>query len=180
MKLHLGCGNNYKEGWVNVDFVGDIADVHADLCMFPWPWEDNSVDEVFMEHVIEHFDRPEFVLKEIHRVLRPGGIVHMITPHMFSVSACSIDHKSFMSRVFFKNFIGPKDIHYWPLQNNGCWFEEVSYRVKIIKQPFIQWTPFDWIASRFPFFWEKTAFGIFRPTEISWIGRKPLDSSRKA
>lgn len=174
MKLHLGCGDNYKDGWVNVDFVGMVADELIDLSVFPWPWENGSAEEVYLEHVIEHFERPEFVIKEIHRVLKPGGTVTVITPHKEGVSATAIDHKAFMSRCFFSCFVGTEEEHhYWPGQNGNCWFEQVYYRVLLLKQPWLKWTPFDGIASRFPYFWEKFAFGALRPTEIHWCARKP-------
>jgi len=171
MKLHLGCGDEYREGWVNVDHLSPIADEHVNLASFPWPWEDNVAEEVYLEQVLEHFDRPEFVLREIHRVLAPGGTVHVITPHRDSVSACMIDHRAFFSRCFFETFTNPT--HYWIKQHGDCWFEEVSYRVLIIKKPWLKWTPFDWMASRFAMMWEKFSFGVFRPGEIIWIARKP-------
>jgi SAM-dependent methyltransferase len=174
MKLHLGCGENYRNGWVNVDFEGDHIDQAVDLSKFPWPWDNNSVDEVFLEQVIEHFQRPEFVLKEIHRILKPGGRVELITPHKESISACIIDHKALMTRRFFEAFCDPD--HYWIKQNQNCWFHEISYRVLIIKKPWLKWTPFDWFASRYACFWEKFSFGALRPGEIIWVAEKPVPS----
>ena len=43
-KINLGCGHDYKDGWVNVDFYDDSkCDVVHDLEEFPWPWEDLSL-----------------------------------------------------------------------------------------------------------------------------------------
>jgi SAM-dependent methyltransferase len=50
------------------------ADVrHGDITRLPW--EDGSFDRVLSGDVIEHLDRPdgERMLREAHRVLRPGG-----------------------------------------------------------------------------------------------------------
>ena len=39
MKLNLGCGKDYIDDWVNVDFYDDSkCDVTHDLEEFPWPW----------------------------------------------------------------------------------------------------------------------------------------------
>ena len=51
MKLHLGCGDEYREGWVNVDHLSPLADERVDLSVFPWPWEDNVADEIYLEQV---------------------------------------------------------------------------------------------------------------------------------
>ena len=53
LKLNLGCGNNKYDGFLNVDKFGE-PDIKWDLEKFPWPWEDNSVDEIRIIHVLEH------------------------------------------------------------------------------------------------------------------------------
>lgn len=54
LKLDLGCGNTPKEGFEGVDIAGDKALHHVDLFKFPWPWADNSVDEINCSHFAEH------------------------------------------------------------------------------------------------------------------------------
>lgn len=168
MKLHLGCGDNYLSGWVNVDSESKHVDARVDLSK-PWPWKDDSVDEILMEQVLEHFQRPEDILREVHRVLVPGGVITIEVPHATSTRAYSIDHKSFFTRCFFSAF---SEEHYHTMRNMYA-FEELSYHVKLVKLGRLRWTPFDFVASRLPFFWEKVSFGVFNPTEITWVARKP-------
>jgi SAM-dependent methyltransferase len=84
LKLNLGCGGRRFEGFVNVDKHGD-PDVRHDLEQFPWPWEESSVDEVRLIHVLEHLGRdPEVfigIMKELHRVCAPGAKVVIVVPH---------------------------------------------------------------------------------------------------
>jgi hypothetical protein len=54
LRLDLGCGLNPKEGFEGVDLYGDKAKHKADLFKFPWPFKDNSVDEIHASHLLEH------------------------------------------------------------------------------------------------------------------------------
>jgi SAM-dependent methyltransferase len=74
VKLHLGCGNNHKEGFRNIDWRKTVAtDIVCDIKKLPYP--DNSVMLIETYHVIEHFPRHDFkkALKEWYRILVPGG-----------------------------------------------------------------------------------------------------------
>lgn len=83
MKLNLGCGDKKIGGYVNVDVCGD-PDVRADLSVFPWPFESGTADEVFSEHFLEHVKDFESTIVEIHRILKPGGMLHFKVPHFRS------------------------------------------------------------------------------------------------
>lgn len=83
LKLHLACGHDYDDDYINVDlYAPDTArcDVRFDVQKLPYP--DNSVDEIKAFHIIEHFHFFEIceVLKEWHRVLKPGGRLYLETP----------------------------------------------------------------------------------------------------
>jgi predicted SAM-dependent methyltransferase len=82
LKLHLGCGQVLRPGWVNIDLFARGADVHLDL-REEWPFRSNTVLHVYSEHVMEHFDFPDEVnhfLGESLRVLKPGGIIDVGVP----------------------------------------------------------------------------------------------------
>lgn len=49
---------------------------------------DNSVDAVTLWHVVEHLQNPEQVLRELCRVLRPGGTLLLSQPNFQGLSAC--------------------------------------------------------------------------------------------
>jgi len=55
VKLSLACGNRVPEGFEGVDVSPKVDPDHVvDLLSFPWPWEDESVDEIECFHFIEH------------------------------------------------------------------------------------------------------------------------------
>lgn len=80
MKLNLGCCDKIIAGYSNVDLVaGPGVDVVADLSK-PWLWSDSSVDAIIAHDIIEHLPRHIHTMNELHRVLRPGGIVDILVP----------------------------------------------------------------------------------------------------
>ena len=85
MKLNLGCGLNAMPGYVNVDCNSLAkADQLHDLEVFPWPWPDSSVDEVVLNHVLEHLGAVPAVFigvfKELYRVCKGGAQVRIVVP----------------------------------------------------------------------------------------------------
>ena len=68
MKLNLGCGDKKIDGYTNVDVCGE-PDVLCDLSQFPWPFESNSVEEVFSSHFLEHVIDYEKTVFEMHLCL---------------------------------------------------------------------------------------------------------------
>lgn len=79
IKLNLGCGADWREGYVNVDVHGKCF--RHDLTSVPWPWAENSVSEVLMHHVLEHLPNTVLVMKELYRVCHDGALVHIAVPH---------------------------------------------------------------------------------------------------
>lgn len=90
MRLNLGCGNDIKQGYVNVDFrQTHPAVMKVDLSVLPWPFQDASADEILMLDFLEHFPyaRTEQILREVHRILKPGGEVQIQVPDFEQLSA---------------------------------------------------------------------------------------------
>lgn len=80
--LNLGGGVVICDRWLTGDVV-PRSDVHMDVTR-PLPLPDNSVDVIFSEEVIEHVSLSHGynMLKECHRVLKPGGMIRLTTPDL--------------------------------------------------------------------------------------------------
>jgi len=87
LKLHLGCGEKYLEGYVNIDYPPEEhtvmsvkADVYQDIRTLNY--KENSVDEVRSHHLFEHFSRAEALelLVRWRGWLKPGGRMLIETP----------------------------------------------------------------------------------------------------
>jgi SAM-dependent methyltransferase len=108
MRLNLGCGHDFKEGYVNCDnwstnqpsgnLISQVK--YVDLLQFPWPFEDNSVDEILMLQVLEHLPDTYAVMREVKRILKSGGFVHGKVPYALS-------YASFSNAQHYRYFLPP-------------------------------------------------------------------------
>lgn len=103
--LNLGAGTDIKAGMVNIDLrplpgIDKVCDVRK------LPYADCIVDKILAIDIIEHFGRNEVVdvLKEWHRVLKPGGVLILRTPDLRMITEdylnAVIDGKEACRRIF--------------------------------------------------------------------------------
>lgn len=90
-KVNLGCGYKKFDGWINIDMDKACKpDIIADISQRV-PLPDNSVSEVYINHVIEHLDDRLKALEEIYRICKNGAKITIITPYRNNIRG--IDHK---------------------------------------------------------------------------------------
>ena len=113
MRLNIGCGEKLLEGFTNIDkfptsdacMLGDLEQ-GIDL-------EDACADEIVLDNVIEHVDSVVNAMREIRRLLKEGGIVHIYTPHYTSHSSWrDPTHKWHLSYFSFDMFCKTRNAHY--------------------------------------------------------------------
>jgi len=83
MKLNLGCGKEYKKGFINIDSYDlTVADKKMSVDNLKYP--PNTIEEIHAQQLIEHFGflKIVYILAEWFRVLKPGGILLIETPHL--------------------------------------------------------------------------------------------------
>ncbi len=70
MKLNMGCGKDILRGYINVDLRPlPGIDVAHDLNRFPYPFKDNTFDEIYCNNILEHLDDIVRIMEE----MRNGG-----------------------------------------------------------------------------------------------------------
>jgi predicted SAM-dependent methyltransferase len=109
VRLDLGGGQNPREGFACVDLNAPNPAHRVDLFQFPWPFADNSVDEIHCSHFIEHVPNRDIVqtdlaglehyaqfvgqdmlfafFDECWRILKPGAWMTVVWPALQSVRA---------------------------------------------------------------------------------------------
>lgn len=118
MKLNLGCGQNRMAGYVNTDRQPAAEpDVVMDLEEFPWPFDDDSVEEVVADHVLEHTGRdPDVfigIMQELYRVCRGGATIRIAVPHP--------RHDNFLDDPTHVRAVTPMTLQLFSRRNNLEW-----------------------------------------------------------
>ena len=77
MNLNLGCGKNtFQYETLNADLRRTRdTDVICDFDRFPYPFKDESFQNVFAIDILEHLTDVVKVVDEIHRMTKPGGVL---------------------------------------------------------------------------------------------------------
>lgn len=90
LKLDLACGQNKTEGYVGVDiWPGEGVDIVHDLRVRPWPFADQSVEEVVCNQFFEHLTGEERMgfMDELWRVMKVDAKAVFVTPYYTSMRA---------------------------------------------------------------------------------------------
>ncbi len=129
--LDLGCGINKLAGAIGVDRNPRAApDVLADIDRGHLPFRDSSVAEVRLIHVIEHVASVMNTVEEAHRVLRPGGLLRIETPHCTDASSfADPTHRWHLNTFSFRYFTEPSDYRYY----SECQFRQRRLQVKTLR-----------------------------------------------
>jgi predicted SAM-dependent methyltransferase len=105
-KLNLGAGQDIRANYLNVDFKPlPGVDVIHDLNNLPLPFQDSSFDEILCNDILEHLDYVP-LMRELHRILTPGGKLIVHAPHFTSrMRYVDPTHKHAFSIDTFEFFI---------------------------------------------------------------------------
>ncbi|HXB38990.1 MAG TPA: hypothetical protein VNZ49_00520 [Bacteroidia bacterium] len=128
MKLHLGCGQRYFEGYVNIDYPlsehsvqqTSVADQFANL--FELRYQISSIDEVRLHHVFEHFTRAQACasLAAWNSWLKNEGVVHIEVPD-FEITAKAVlglFASNKVQSVGLRHIFGSQEAH-WAVHYEG-------------------------------------------------------------
>lgn len=87
-RLNLGCGNDIKIGFDNIDFI-DLPGVNIvhDLNSYPYPIANDEYDEIICHHILEHLNDIVKPLEELWRISKPGARIKIDVPSFPGIGA---------------------------------------------------------------------------------------------
>lgn len=104
--INLGSGSGQQPGAIGLDrritpAVGIVCDA-TKIAL-----RDNTVDELYSYCLLEHFERPQEVLIEVHRVIKPGGMALLRVPNIGTYAAhLDLTHRFLGDLTIWKEVIG--------------------------------------------------------------------------
>lgn len=135
VRVEVGCGPYKQSGYLGVDLdlysgVDLLGDLHH------LPFHDSSVDFLLTQHTLEHVEDPLQCIREIYRVVKPGGLVKIVVPH-YSSSGFWMDltHRNPFSVRSFEYF----DRDFAHKAGFPCYLKEVNLRT--LSRRLIYWPP---------------------------------------
>jgi ubiquinone/menaquinone biosynthesis C-methylase UbiE len=172
MKINMGCGTDIKKGYLNVDIAKlEGVDKLVNLNKYPLPFKENSVDEIYLNHVLAHLDDPTTFLGEVNRILKKGGKIIILVPHFTSATA-------YWGGVRKHQFSWATFQRYTKTNKRGYYFNFSFSRILVDfqfqKKPFLVF----WrggllrlIANKWPYLYEMTSLQRFpcRQMQITMI-----------
>lgn len=99
-KLHLGCGEKYLNGFLNVD-VRDAPNVDYVCDFIAMPFAPNSISEIYMCHSLEHLRMHDVVpfLKRCYAALTPGSKIYISVPDFAILASIYLSGRVSLSSI---------------------------------------------------------------------------------
>ena len=151
MKLNLGCGNDRKQGYVNLDLYNKKADIVHDLEKYPYPFKKDTFEEILAYNILEHLNDPYKTLLEIHRISKPKTIIKIIVPHFSGGNAWGdLQHKKAFNTFAFEH------------ENLKPFFRVKKIQITFPKRRFF----IKWFANKYKGFYDYNIANIFPADDI--------------
>ena len=160
-KLYLGCGKGRRPGYIHVDVCEVVKpDVVWDLNNYPYPFEDNTFEEILAYSILEHLDDVVAAMEEMHRIAKPRATVDITVPYWDSYGfATDPTHKHMFTEHTFDFFTGKADYSF---------ITKARYRIKKIDRhyhPKFRWLP-EFIKKRLKFIFKEVVTGLHVTLEV--------------
>jgi predicted SAM-dependent methyltransferase len=124
--LNIGCGETTFPNFINVDCVANETvkpDLICNIKKEKLPYADNTVDQIWMLHAIEHIEMCfwEDIFREYARCLRPNGFLLLSYPEFSECARRFVNNvgnqKAFWRKTLYGRQLYPSDYHVVPMDS---------------------------------------------------------------
>jgi predicted SAM-dependent methyltransferase len=174
-KLNIGCGKDIREGYINLDVVDYGGNMIHDINSFPYPFEENTFDEIYASHILEHLDNFHNTVNELYRISKPDARIIVYAPFFLNTKYFGEpDHKIPFSIRTFDNYeyIGNRKLKFyekWKLNHRTNYEGKAQFEIlekKFITSHFAILKWMDFFLNLEPVMYERFFAGIFSPEEV--------------
>lgn len=133
-RIDIGCGRHKRKGFYGVDKfyfegVDKVCDIDKGL-----PLKDNSVEEVYTSHFLEHVENLEFVFNELMRVCKHNAKMVIRVPHFSGRAAFFEFHRYFFRYGSFSSFEGGNKNM---IPEGGAKIETTKRKLVFLRKPYL-------------------------------------------
>lgn len=125
MKINLGSGKKNLDGFINIDaiphteqtIVKDILNLN---------YEDETVEEIYSSHVIEHLTKPELqlLLFNCFKMLKSNGILTLRAPSLEAILISYYNKK--ITLEYLENYLFALHLHNYDYHKQGIYEEKMK------------------------------------------------------
>ena len=151
LRLHLGCGEQYLDGYINIDYPPSKhnvmkvkADISADLIKLYFPEE--SVDEIRLHHVFEHFSRVTALsmLIKWHNWLKIGGKLYIETPDLIGSAKTLLSGASWKTKMSVIRHLAGDQAASWAYHIDQWFPERFEHSLRKLEFDPVKTRTFSW------------------------------------
>lgn len=125
LRVNFGCGEQYAEGWLNVDHAG--MPHHKDLTLDvrgPLPWS-GQVEAAYVGHLLEHLYVDEVIvfLRRLRAALHPDGELMVVGPDCVRAEGLELSQTLEVPLEQIRHGAGrwQGDVHRWECTSWAVW-----------------------------------------------------------
>jgi len=108
----------------NLDIISDITSI---------PVEDGSFDSVMCIEVFEHLPDPLLALKELKRILKPGGTIIITAPFNSLTHYAPYHYSTGFSKYYYQHHLENYGFKEITIKNNGDYFQYLAQEIRRLK-----------------------------------------------
>ncbi len=119
----------------DIEASGRFRRLGCDVDREPFPLNDASIDVVFMSHLLEHLHNVDHCMREVRRVIRPGGLLYIETPGRASLL---LPKRSWLQRtssgpdlpLTLSFWDDPTHVQLWPKETLALLVSNFGFRIE--------------------------------------------------